>query len=262
MSKTQVDTRYWQTENFSRVCNVVDEEPFSGALSGRNLALPPSESPKGRYQRAVYVIGTHASEVSEPIASTRESDFSKTFESRSLIIGEGILGKESMSRQSFEWHQAVVTSIPVVILPERINGLYVEFLAAIRSIGQISWRVMERIKARTKTRETTEIAFGFEGIVSIECIEFCNSHGLTSILRQCLNQAKEIFSNIDTLSAEYKSFDEEDGEAEGHVAITVRVNSNRHTAMSNYDRWIDWKVDTLDAQARKYFTLTFHRSQR
>jgi hypothetical protein len=217
----------------------VEEELFLGALSSRSLTPPASKSPRWRYHCAVHVIGTYASEVKEPIASALASDFSKTFESPSLIIGEGVSGKESMSGRIFEWNQVIVTSIPVVILPERIRSSYIS------SVGHVFWRVMEKIKAQTKARGTTEIASGFEKIASAACIEFCNSHGLIPDLRNCLDRAKLAFSNRQSLSAEYDRFDQDEYEEDGHVVIRIEVNSDQETAFKEYDAFTDWMLDNI-----------------
>jgi hypothetical protein len=102
-------------------------------------------------------------------------------------------------------------------------------------------------------------SFLFSELVSSECLEFCDSHQLNSLLEACFKKAHEVFSNITKLFAEYDYFRDEESEDSGHIVIRVEVSSDQQTALGDYDRWVDWVVDNLTPQQRRFFTLTVKR---
>lgn len=95
--------------------------------------------------------------------------------------------------------------------------------------------------------------------VSDACIEFCNSHGLNPVLRTCLEQARQTFSNIRNLYAESDYFRDNEPEDVGHIVIRVEVKSDQETALNQYDAWVDWMVANLSVSDSSFFTLTIRR---
>ena len=95
--------------------------------------------------------------------------------------------------------------------------------------------------------------------VSDACVEFCDSHGLNDVLRICLEQARETFSNIRNLYAELDHFrDDELGDI-GHVVIRLEVESDQENALKEYDAYVDWMVGNIAASDSSFFTLTVRR---
>ncbi len=119
--------------------------------------------------------------------------------------------------------------------------------------------ISEEIKDSTKIIIDWPVSSEFKNKASEECVEFCNSKGIIDSLRKCLQQISLIFKCGNDFYADYDCFDEEDGETEGHVVIRVNVNCDRRTALQDYEKWVDWKIENL-LQNTKYFTLTFRRN--
>lgn len=107
--------------------------------------------------------------------------------------------------------------------------------------------------------EDWPVAREFEGIASEECITFCNSRGLISNLRSCLEAAKRFFSNRKRLTAELDYFQDEGTEDEGHVVIRLVLESSPETAFREYHSWVEWFVASIEPGHRNLFTLTFTR---
>ncbi len=107
--------------------------------------------------------------------------------------------------------------------------------------------------------EDWPVAREFEGIASEECITFCNSRGLISSLRSCLEAAKRFFSNRKRLTAELDYFQDEGTEDEGHVVIRLVLESSPETAFREYRSWVEWFVASIEPDHRNLFTLTFTR---
>jgi len=95
--------------------------------------------------------------------------------------------------------------------------------------------------------------------VSDVCIEFCDSHGLNPVLRTCLEQARQTFSNIRNLYAELDYFRDNEPEDVGHIVIRVEVKSDQETVLNQYDSWVDWIVANLSVSDSSFFTLTIRR---
>lgn len=91
------------------------------------------------------------------------------------------------------------------------------------------------------------------------CVEFCNSRGLLGALRECLNRARVIFSNIAHLSAELDYFRDEEIEDSTHVVIRVKVKSDQKVALDEYDAWVDWVIQNISPDDGNFFTLTVQR---
>lgn len=94
-----------------------------------------------------------------------------------------------------------------------------------------------------------------------QCLEFCNSHGLISDLRKCLNEAKKIFSNISNLKAEYDRFPADEYEEDGHVVLKVEVDSDQDTAFREYDDYTAWMMDNISDENLDFFILTVVRTE-
>ena len=93
------------------------------------------------------------------------------------------------------------------------------------------------------------------------CWQFCNSQGLTLILKKCLNAANTIFTNITSIVADVDCFydDYDVTEASEHISIQVKVNSCQNTVLNEDDTWVDWFIENIGPQHRPLFILTVHR---
>jgi hypothetical protein len=89
--------------------------------------------------------------------------------------------------------------------------------------------------------------------------EFCKTHGLIPELVKCLNQVESIFSNIQSLVAEYDCFHVEDYEEEGHIVIRVDVRSDQDTAFREYDALNQWMIENISDGSLECFVLTVSR---
>ena len=120
-------------------------------------------------------------------------------------------------------------------------------------------RILMSQKEDTVDVEPWPLLPKFPERVSDACKEFCDSHGLNSVLRICLEQARHTFSNIKNLYAELDYFRDNEPEDVGHVVIRLEVESDQKTALSQYDAWIDWMVANLSVSESNFFTLTIRR---
>jgi hypothetical protein len=103
------------------------------------------------------------------------------------------------------------------------------------------------------------VTFEFEGIADDACIEFCNTHGLISDLRKCINEAKYMFSNMQRLVTEYDCYPIDEYEEEGHIVIRVEVDSDQNTAFREYDKFIGWMLNEIADDNLGFFVLTVNR---
>ncbi len=103
------------------------------------------------------------------------------------------------------------------------------------------------------------VAIEFDGIATLACIEFCNSHGLISFLRQYYSQINRIFPNAKKTYAELDCFEDNESEDVGHVVMRVEVESDQETALREYDLWIDWVIENIAPYYSSFFTLTVKR---
>jgi len=83
--------------------------------------------------------------------------------------------------------------------------------------------------------------------------------GLNSVLAKCLVKVKEIFSDIEKLSAELDYFRDNQEEDSTHIVIRVEVNSAQQTALREYDRWTSWMAKNVAPNDSEFFTLTVRR---
>ena len=120
-------------------------------------------------------------------------------------------------------------------------------------------RILMSQKENTIDVEPWPLVPKFLEPVSDVCIEFCDSHGLNPVLRTCLKQTRQIFSNIKNLYAELDYFRDNEPEDVGHVVIRVEVKSDQETALNQYDSWVDWMVANLFVSDSSFFTLTIRR---
>lgn len=115
-------------------------------------------------------------------------------------------------------------------------------------------------KEDTVDVEPWPVAPKFAEPVSDVCVEFCDSRGLNSVLRTCLEQVRETFSNIRNLYAELDHFRDDEPEDIGHVIIRLEVESDQKTALKEYDACVDWMVGNIAASDSNFFTLTVRRA--
>lgn len=120
-------------------------------------------------------------------------------------------------------------------------------------------RILMYPKEDTVDVEPWPVVPKFPEYVSDACIEFCDSHGLNPVLRICLEQARQTFSNIRNLYAELDYFRDNEPEDVGHIVIRVEVKSDQETALNQYDSWVDWMVANLFVSDSSFFTLTIRR---
>lgn len=129
-------------------------------------------------------------------------------------------------------------------------------------IGGIIRRVkdfFEESNPITDTKSIRELENSVFKTVSKECLEFCYSRGLSSILANCLKRVKDIFSNIVELSAELDYFRDDQAEDVPHVVIRVEVNSDQETALQEYDQLVCWMAEHVAPSETDYFTMTVKR---
>jgi hypothetical protein len=92
-----------------------------------------------------------------------------------------------------------------------------------------------------------------------ECRDFCQVHGLVGTLRTYLKRTREIFSNVESLSAELDYFQDEGDDDEGHIVLRLRIRSDQRTALHEYNAWVNWDVENIDPDESMYFALSFNR---
>lgn len=169
----------------------------------------------------------------------------------------GIGVRDSLSLETDTWQVLVGDMVFAAYENEQLN-----ILKQVRQVysGIIGMGMRQEIEyVDTAEQDSWPVSQEFEGIATDSCLEFCNAQGLIDALRSCIKQAKAIFSDIETISAELDYFEDEDVVDDGHVVLRLQVKSSQATVLNEYDDWIDWKVDNLSANTRGYFTLTFHR---
>lgn len=129
-------------------------------------------------------------------------------------------------------------------------------------IGDIIRRVkdfFEESDSTTDTESIRELENSVFKTVSTECLEFCDSQGLNLTLAGCLRRAKDIFTNIEKLSAELDCFRDDESESSKHVVLRLDVSSDQQTALQDYDRMVCWMAENLAASESACFTLTVRR---
>ena len=95
--------------------------------------------------------------------------------------------------------------------------------------------------------------------ISGNCFDFCNSQGLLGSLNKSLQQIKELFSNIQYLFAELEYYQDDEIEQSEHIAIHLKVSSNRVIQKAEYKRWIVWFVDNISNEHRLMIVLDIVR---
>jgi len=120
-------------------------------------------------------------------------------------------------------------------------------------------RILTSQKEDTVDVEPWPLLPKFPVPVSDACKEFCDSHGLNSVLRTCLEQARHAFSNIRNLYAELDYFRDNEPEDVGHIVIRPEVKSDQKSALSQYDAWVDWMIANIPASETNFLTLTIKR---
>ena len=127
-------------------------------------------------------------------------------------------------------------------------------------IGDFGLRVSHLIKSViTDTICISNLNIPIVESASKECIEFCDSQGLTSILAECLMKAKELFSSRIKLSADLDYFRDDQEENTPHVVIRVEVNSDQQTAIREYDQFVCWMATEIHPSDSQHFTITVKR---
>jgi len=96
----------------------------------------------------------------------------------------------------------------------------------------------------------------FQDLMSEVCFEFCNARGLIPALRLCVNKIKELFSGIVEFHVELDHFEDDETPDEGHIVFRVSTKPDCQIVMEEYDKWIDWLVDTVDEDKQSLITLT------
>ncbi|OHB60125.1 MAG: hypothetical protein A2168_07485 [Planctomycetes bacterium RBG_13_50_24] len=129
-----------------------------------------------------------------------------------------------------------------------------------RVIGDVGRSVSHLIKSvLTDTICISELEIPVVESVSKECLEFCDSQGLTSILADCLSKAKELFSSRIKLSADLDYFRDDQEENTPHVVIRVEVKSDQQTAIGEYDQFACWMATEIPSSDGYLFTITVKR---
>ncbi|MCK4795231.1 MAG: hypothetical protein KAV87_66490 [Desulfobacteraceae bacterium] len=198
------------------------------------ISCPASERKNYRYQ-IVDEARPEVSEVEDSIPSTRVREPANTLESDSVVSYGWLSVCESMYNNIWEWVPAESTDI---------------------SSGRIQL-------SATLEKDTEELpsTSEFEGIVSDTCVEFCNSRGLTPVLKICLRQIKKIFSDRKSLYAELDYFEDDFSTEDGHVAIRLEVAYDAQTSSAKYNAWINWAIDNIKPNDIGLITLTIKRLQ-
>lgn len=133
---------------------------------------------------------------------------------------------------------------------------YDEYLTGIR-------RSYPRLLENSTTMDTTSDVLELEMInevISPECIDFCEAHGLAEDFDCCLQKIKSVFKDASRIEAELNYFcDEEEMDEEPHISIEVTLNATWETAESYYEEWLSWFVENVSDSIRKYFILTTNR---
>lgn len=120
---------------------------------------------------------------------------------------------------------------------------------------EIVWSIT-RSRVDTGIEEDRLVTWEVEEIAK----EFCKNHGLIPDLIKCLNQAEAIFTDIQSLVAEYDCFHVDDYEEEGHIVIRVEVSSDQQTALGEYDALNNWMLENMSDDNLEYFVVTVRRT--
>ncbi len=129
-------------------------------------------------------------------------------------------------------------------------------------IGDNIRRLKDYIKEsdlKTDTINIVETEIPIVDSISLECLEFCDSHNLNSILTECLKEARKVFSNILSLSAELDYFRDDENEKTEHVVIRVEVKSAQQIAFEEYDKMVCWIAKNISPSQGEYFTINIKR---
>ena len=155
----------------------------------------------------------------------------------------------------------MITPIPITNVTVNLKTLYSTFFdTCYRFIGDDSIKVKDfHDESSTDTECIREIENSVFRTVSKECMEFCDSQGLTFILADCLIRAKELFSNILNISAELDYFRDDESENTEHVVIRVEVKSAQQTALEEYDNMVCWMNNKIAPSQGEYFTINVKR---
>lgn len=196
------------------------------------ISCPASEDKNYRYQ-IVDEARTEITKVEDLVPSTRVREHAKTLESDLLVSYVWLSGGERVWNLSWQWVPVESTDI---------------------SSGRI--QLSETLEKDIEELPSTS---GFEGIVNDTCAEFCNSRGLTPLLKICLRQIKEIFPDRKSLYAELDYFEDDFSTEDGHVAIRLEVAYDAQTSSAKYDDWINWAIDNIKPNDIGLFTLTIRR---
>ena len=153
----------------------------------------------------------------------------------------------------------LLTSSPVVnLIALDLNGIDTSYC----DIGDIILRVkdfFDESDSTTDTKIIRELENSVFKTVSKECLEFCDTQGLASILAECLMKAKELFSSRIKLSADLDYFRDDQAENTPHVVIRVEVSSDQHTAIEEYDQFVCWMATEIPPSDSQHFTITVKR---
>ena len=131
-----------------------------------------------------------------------------------------------------------------------------------RDVGDIIRRVKDCFVepyTTTDTKSVHELENSVFTVASKECMEFCDSQGLTSTLADCLKRVKDLFSNRVELSAGLDYFRDDQAEDVPHVVIRVKVNSDQQTALQEYDQLVCWMAGQISPGDSQLFTVTVKR---
>jgi hypothetical protein len=129
-----------------------------------------------------------------------------------------------------------------------------------RVIGDFGRRVSHLIKSViTDTICISNLNIPIVESASKECIEFCDSQGLASILADCLRKAKELFSSRIKLSADLDYFRDDQVENTPHIVIRVEVSSDQQKAIGEYDQFVCWMATEIPPSDSQHFTITVKR---
>ena len=114
-------------------------------------------------------------------------------------------------------------------------------------------------KPKTTIEYDYPVVREFDGLATIDCIEFCNSHGLVETLRQCFKHTQCIFHNITRLFAELSFYQDDDTDDIGHIVIRLEVKSTKDVVRANKKAWLDWFIGNIGPEERMFFNLVVKR---
>ena len=220
----------------------------------------PRFKPRIRRQQVGYEARPEVTEVEDSVPSTRVRELAKTLEGDSLVLYECLSGEENVCDIILKWSPDIIIkwspTKSAVISARRIPLSLFEV-----SLHGASWSCELTLPISASGEWDTEyfIDAQLEDIADDACIEFCNTHGLISDLRKCLDQAKDTFLNRLSLKAEYDCYPIDEYEEEGHITIRVEVDSDQDTAFREYDKFVGWMLDKITDDNLDFFVLTVNR---